>query len=97
MRLLTVAGRMALAPTEFWQMTPKEFNAYLDGFVEREQEAHQNKMIQSYLTAYWNRVKKMPSLKEVLDEPKTKQEKTPEQMLETIKRLNEAFGGTVSQ
>lgn len=50
----------------------------------------------AYMAAYWQRVKKMPSLKEVLGEaqPKLKKQDAND-MLEVVKRLNQAMGGTV--
>lgn len=48
----------------------------------------------AYLSAYWQRVKKMPKLSEVL-ENKEKEEMTDEQMLSVVKQLNAKFGGEV--
>lgn len=56
---------------------------------------HEEKLVVAYLTAYWNRVKKMPTLKEVLNKNGEKKKQSSEQMLEEIKRLNEVLGGTV--
>lgn len=50
------------------------------------------RITQAYLTAYWNRVKEMPTLKEVLG---IEEEKPETDFLSFIKTLNESFGGTV--
>lgn len=58
----------------------------------------QNNLTMAYLGAYFQRVKKMPTLKSLLEDSEkktTKRGKTSEQMFEEVKRLNAALGGTV--
>lgn len=83
-------------PDEFWKSTPFEIEAIIKMFNKRTQIEQQNDMVCAYLTAYWHRVKKMPSLNEVLKDTTVKSKKqTAEDMLEEIKRINTALGGTV--
>lgn len=65
----------------------------VEAYVEREKKHHDDLVTQSYLTAYFHRVKKMPKLQTMLlQKPK---EQTPEEMLKRIKALNEKMGGDV--
>lgn len=64
-------------------------------YNKKKLQEHEEKLVVAYLTAYWNRIKKMPSLKEILNKSSGKKKQSSEQMLEEIKRLNEAMGGTV--
>ena len=95
--MMGVAFQIGIDPLVFWELTPRELTVLVDAYEIEEKLQHEKDMAVAYLTAYWHRVKKMPSLKEVLGIKKpAKRTQTPEEMLETVKRLNEAFGGTVS-
>jgi hypothetical protein len=76
-------------------MTPYQLNIAAKNFNEQKKAADEDKLILTWLGAYWQRVKKMPTLKEVLNPTKPKKQNTPEEMLEEVKRLNEALGGTI--
>lgn len=83
-------------------MTPYELTLFVDAHNERmKQKTEQMEMEQelhltyAWLTAYWHRVKKMPSLKEILKKEPAKKKMTNEEMLNEVKKLNAAFGGTV--
>ena len=76
-----------------------EFNLSVTAYADKMKTDRDNSLVLTYLGAYWQRVKEMPSLDEVLGrEPKKKEvaAQTPEQMLEKIKALNAAFGGNVT-
>lgn len=84
---------------DFWEITPYELSLTVKAYSKKAKQEQEDLITAAYLTAYWQRVKKMPSLKEVLGIDKKprnpkKQDQTPEEMLEEIKRLNAAFGGT---
>lgn len=68
----------------------------MKGFNEIEQYRNEQSITQAYMTAAWQRSKKMPKLSEVLKKVKPKKPMTSEQMLDEIKKLNAAFGGTVN-
>ena len=88
-------------------MTPKQLQISLCAYEEVkriEAEEYQIKLKNSYdlaitqawLTANWQRAKKMPNLDKVLKSNKPIQkEMTDEQIFEQIKSLNAMFGGVV--
>lgn len=65
--------------------------SYIDK-AKREREAQ---LTQSWMTAYFHRVKKMPELDKLLNGEKKAQ--TAKEMLDKIKALNAKFGGTVEK
>jgi len=77
-------------------MTPHELNLHIHAYNERAKAEDREGITLAYLTAYWSRIKKMPDLKKLVAEEKPKKTKnqTPEQMLQVIKNLNAALGGT---
>lgn len=93
--MLEVAAIIGVCPLTFWQLTPGELSIQVNAFNKRQKDEHDQKVIMAYLGAYWQRVKKMPRIKEVLKGPEEKKKQTAKDMLEEIKRLNEALGGTV--
>lgn len=78
-------------------MTPYELNLYLSEYTEKQKIEQEEKITLAYLTAYWQRVQKMPSLKEILGKVKPKEPMTPEQMLKQVQVLNAMFGGEVKE
>jgi len=51
----------------------------------------------AYVNAAWQRAEKMPALDDILEalhDGKGKKEKSPESMLDLVKKMNEEFGGT---
>lgn len=86
---------MGLSILEFWEMTPFELNIVITARADRLKQEQEDRIVAAYLSAYWQRVKKLPSLKSILEENKPKKPQTAEDMLEEIKRLNAAMGGTV--
>jgi hypothetical protein len=76
-------------------MTPFELNIVITARADRMKQKQEDRIVAAYLSAYWQRVKKLPSLKSILEENKPKKPQTVEDMLEEIKRLNAAMGGTV--
>lgn len=78
-------------------MTPSELFLYSEGYAEKTKEANKLALTQAYATAVWSRAKKMPKLETILkglDKKPRKKKQTAEEILETIKVLNTAFGGT---
>jgi hypothetical protein len=93
--MLGLAFQIGIDPLTFWELTPHELSILVDAFKEKTKREQEFQVVTAYLTAYWHRVKKMPSMKEILKESEVKKKKTPEQMLDVVKQLNAAFGGTV--
>jgi hypothetical protein len=94
--MMAVAFQIGIDPLTFWELTPRELSVLVEAFEEKSKREQEAQLTTAYLTAYWHRVKKMPSLKEVLGiKKKEKRKQTAEEMLETVKRLNEMFGGSV--
>lgn len=83
---------------DYNEMTPHELNLHIEAFGERRNEESESILINAYMAAYWHRVKKMPSIKEVLKKPNQKKQRdqTPAEMLEMVKKLNAALGGGTS-
>lgn len=90
---LKIALKIGYKPTEFWDLTPIEFELAIDVFNENQQTEQENRLTQAYLTAYWQRVKDMPKLQDIINK-KEKKPTSPESMLNMVKALNEAFQGT---
>lgn len=95
--MLEIAAAIGVCPLTFWQITPGELSIMVEAYNRKRKEDHEEKLIVAYLGAYWQRVKKMPSIKEYLgqEEKKNKKNQTVEDMLNEIKKLNAALGGTV--
>lgn len=90
------AARCNIKLYEFWDYTPDELMIMITNNLDREKEEYKLSLIQAYLTAGWQRQKKMPSLESVmgkLDKP-IKKEQSTEEMLVVVKALNAALGGT---
>lgn len=78
-------------------MTPLELFLYSGGYAESEKDKAKLAMTQAYATAVWSRVKKVPKLDTILknlDKKPRKKKQSAEELLETIKALNTALGGT---
>lgn len=93
--MLEIAAIIGFDPLTFWQVTPGELSIYVDVYNQKLKNEQEEKMVIAYLGAYWHRVKKMPSLKELLNKEEKKKKQTVSDMLAEIKRLNTAMGGTV--
>lgn len=78
-------------------MTPHELNLHILDHNETQKREHENLIVQAYMTAYWGRfAKRMPNIKKLLGQDKAKNAQTDEEMLEMVKKLNAAFGGTTN-
>ena len=87
-------------------MTPHELNLHVQAFneqqkaeVEKHKVLFEQSLVTAFYGAYWQRVEKLSwkSLEDVvkkLNKPAEKKQMTQEEMLNEIKRLNAAFGGT---
>lgn len=76
-------------------MTPHELGLYILDYITKAKQDEEAKIRLAYLSAYLQRVEKMPPLSDFLEkEPEPKQQ-TPETMLEFVKMANAALGGTM--
>lgn len=75
-------------------MTPYQLNLHIHEYNKRKAAEEEEKLTIAYLGAYWNRVKRMPSLKEILGKNPENKQMTPEEMLAEVKKLNASMGGT---
>lgn len=75
-------------------MTPHELNLHIEAYRERTDRENENDLVTAYLTAYWQRVKRMPDLKKLLKDNKPKKVQTPEEMLAVVKKEHAKMGGT---
>lgn len=93
--MLDLATSVNVCPMTFWQLTPGELFSIVRGFNQRAERDQENQIVAAYLTAYWHRVKKMPRLDEVIGKKSQPKKQDAAAMLEEIKRMNVALGGTV--
>jgi len=107
---MELAATIGMPITEFWEITPYELSVSINGFnkrkeMESEEYLVKHKQLQNLLTvqAYqiatwvWKRPERSELL-EILGEKETPQENeemTNEQMLATVKLLNQMYGGDV--
>jgi hypothetical protein len=78
-------------------MTPHELNLCIHAFNEDQRIQNEEILTLAYLGAYWHRVEKLPSLKQVLGQEPVKKNMTDEEMLKRVKILNAMFGGTIKK
>lgn len=77
--------------SEYWEMTPNEFNLYVEAHNEKLQHEQEERLTLVWLGAYCQRVEKLMSLNEFLG--KEDQGMSDDQMLEQVRMLNVKFGG----
>jgi hypothetical protein len=75
-------------------MTPHELYLYAQVFNEKHKQEIEDRIALTYLGAAWQRSEKLPSLESILNKQEEKKKMTNEEMLEEVKKLNAAFGGT---
>lgn len=91
-----VAYIIELKPNDFWQLTPSELDALYTAWETRK-ELEDRRIARICATlANVNRNAKKRKNPYTEDDfmPKAKQTQTPEQMLEIVKALNNAYGGS---
>ena len=74
--MLKLALRIGLKPTEYLDYTPRELQLAVEVYEEKEKQKQADVITNAWLSALWERSKKMPELKEALsgldDKPKKK-------------------------
>lgn len=75
-------------------MTPYELMLAVEEYQDRMRIEHEARIVQAYMTAAWQRAKRMPSLKKVLRDAQPKQpmkQQSPEEMLAVIIQMHKAL------
>lgn len=83
--------RCGVSIAEYEEITPRELTFIIEMHQTKRQQDRTDMITQAYLTAAWQRAKKMPSLKKALEitKPKeTNRAQTPEEMLAIAKRMH---------
>ena len=88
---------MEMDPIKFWKLTYAEFVEMVEGYVRRQRRRTNERTTDSWNTAYFSRVKKLPGLKEFLidvyEMPGEKQEQSEDSMFALCRMWNAALGG----
>lgn len=85
-----------MSAMEYYESTPMEIGLKIDVYNRRQKQRHDEVVTLAYLSAYYNRVKKMPKLQELLsghEKPKAEEQATA--LLSKLKELNAQLGGNV--
>lgn len=91
------AFRIGLKPHEFMEMTWRELHACFLGFKKRQQYDEQVGFTQAYYGALWQRVKKIPKLKDFLRRlhPEHGKPQSPADMRKALIAAFEGLGAKV--
>lgn len=99
---MKLAASIQLPFSEFWEMTPYEFNLVAESYFERQRNEFKEKISLEYLNSLWTiqwlgkKSQHPKPLDEILDNLyKEKKVMTDEDMLKQVKALNAMFGGEV--
>lgn len=92
---LLSAIQLGLSIFEYDEMTPYELMLFAEVHAERTELEHEEKLVLVWLGEYYHRVKKLPSLKEVLGKKNVtkKPQMSDDQMFKAVQILNQKFGG----
>jgi len=77
-------------------MTPYELMLAVEEYQDRMRIEQETRIVQAYLTAAWQRSKRMPALKKALSEMRPKEQprrQTPEEMLAVMMQIHRARKG----
>lgn len=91
---MRLAIHLNISIAEYEELTPYELNLIAEVFEERQAAEQELKVTLVWLGEYYHRIKKLPSLKDVLKKTTQSQAMTDEQMLLTVKQLNQKLGGS---
>ncbi|GFN35380.1 hypothetical protein [Tepidimicrobium xylanilyticum] len=99
---MKLAAEIELPFSEFWELTPYEFNLKVESYRKRRKEEVKEKIALEYLNAMWTiqwlgkKSQHPKPLKEILDTiDKPKKIMSDEDMLKQVMVLNKLFGGEV--
>ena len=80
---------------EYGDITPRQLMIVVEEYNERRQQQREQALTPAYMAAYWQRVRRPPSLKKVLQDarPKVVKPQSPEQMLAFAMQFNARMTG----
>jgi hypothetical protein len=88
---------MGIQPSEFWDLTPREFEEIEKCYMSKKEQELELALMHANINAIWQRSEKIPDIKEVIEDIKSKksvdEEQNDERMMTVIKALNAKFGG----
>lgn len=90
------AIQLGISKSEYDDMTPYELTLNARVYSKAKKQESEERLILTYLGASWQRAKKMPPIKTILqtqNEESTKKKMSEEEILNAIKSLNSSFGG----
>lgn len=82
---------MGLKPAEFWELTPAELNAMVEGYKWRQEQRQQELTVLAWSVAALMRQKKLPRLERLLKKGEG-QKKTAEEARREWEELQKEFG-----
>lgn len=94
---MSLAAQVGLSPSEWEDMTPSQFYAWTNGYLEKLENDRQLRQADIYnlaaliRAAVWS--KHMPKYESVFHRNRKKKEMTDEQMYSAVLALNAMFGG----
>ena len=101
---MKLAAEIELPFSEFWELTPYEFNLIVESYSNKKKENFKEKISIAYYNAMWaiqwlGKKQDHPKpLQEILDSLyKEKKVMNDEDMLNQVMALNKLFGGTVEE
>lgn len=85
-----------MTASEYYDSTPAEISIKVEIFNRKQLQKHQEIITIAYLSAYYNRIKKMPKLQDLL-QPKEQidDKQKADALLEKLKALNAQLGGDI--
>lgn len=101
---MKLAAEIELSFSEFWELTPYEFNLKVKNYYNKKKEQFKENIILAYLNAKWtiqwlgkkkDHPKPLDEILKEIDWQKEKKIMTDEQMFVQVKVLNALFGGEV--
>lgn len=91
-----IAFEIGIGIDEYFALTPSEIGIRVDVYNRTQQQRYDEVVTVAYLSAYYNRVKKMPKLSELLSKKEQrKKEPDPAALIDKLKVLNAQLGGDV--
>lgn len=91
-----VAFEIGIGLNEYYELTPVEIGMLVNVYNKKQQQRYDEVVTMAYLSAYYNRVKNMPKLTDILSKKETpKKQPNPTELIEKLKTLNAQFGGEV--
>jgi hypothetical protein len=92
---LKTAILLGLSYSDWENITPYELSVCSEGYIERKEMESHEAITMVWLGEHFHRSKRLPELNKLLNRTKQKKQMTDEEMLNTVKRLNAQFGGSV--